>query len=158
MSDHARSNVSFRLMILWTKTCQDLVISNCVFYTTADQIYWRFGMHDMVSAGFCFLISHTDNTQGTQGPMDCHTYKYILTPPECTHSSFLYYTEWIICCWHKKYFTEVHKIFAFQILINCAGDGTTKCKGITNSQLFLMAFYKELLLCMKITRHDLMTC
>ena len=108
--------------------------------------------------GFCFLISHTDNTQDTQGPIDCHTYKYILTPPECTHSSFLYYTEWIICCWHKKYFTEVHKIFAFQILITCAGDRTTKCKDITNCQLFLMAFYKELLLCMKITRHDLMTC
>ena len=71
---------------------------------------------------FCLysgLISHT-NTQThkdiepTQGASRLtHPYKYVLTPPACSHNSYLI----SIIHWYQKW--TFHKVFSFQTLFTC---------------------------------------
>ena len=87
---------------------------------------WR--AHSMFSTPVGFLlvlwfdITHTnththEDTQHTQGPVNWHAhiniYLYHLL---CSHSSYLYYTEWITH-WYQKF--TFHNVFSFQKLCAC---------------------------------------
>ena len=59
--------------------------------------------------------THTrQDTQHTPGASSLtHPYKYILLFTRCAHSSYFYYTEWVIH-WYQK--STFHNDFSFQIL------------------------------------------
>ena len=76
----------------------------------------------------CFLlvlwfdITHTNthkvkDTQHTQGPVDWHTHINIYFHQLlCAHSSYLYYTEWIIH-WYQQF--TLHNVFSVQKWFTC---------------------------------------
>ena len=96
----------------------------CLFYATGYQVYW--GLTHIYFCWYSNLISHIHkcrhihkDTQHTKGPVDLHTHvniylHYLL----CAHSSYLYYTEWIIH-WYQK--ITFHDVFSFQQLFTCKG-------------------------------------
>ena len=70
-----------------------------VFHATWHQIYGWFDTDDMFFANA--LITHTDkHMQDTQGLIEWHIYTYVNVYQHrlvCTHSSYLYCTEWTTC-------------------------------------------------------------
>ena len=88
----------------------------CVFYATRRQVYWGL-THNVVFAGTLIWYHTHTNTQHTQGPLDWDTHINIhLHHLLCSHSSYLYYNEWIIH-WYQKY--TFHNVFSFQKLFTC---------------------------------------
>ena len=75
----------------------------CLFYALRHQMYLQYNFTRMTWFLLVpwFHFTHRDkHTQDTQGPKDCHTYKYILTPLVRTTTT-LFCNEWILS-WNKK--------------------------------------------------------
>ena len=119
MDDRTKFDVPFYLMILWITHVE----------------HWYFGTRRTLMCASCnkasslvrsdicvflmvlwFNITHKD-TQHTQGSVDWHTHINIyLHHLLHAHSSYHYYTEWIIH-WHQKF--TFHNDFSFQTWFTC---------------------------------------
>ena len=100
-----------------------------VFYATRCPGYWGLTYNvffcwyfDLISHTHTYTHTHTHThthkyTQQTQGPIDWHTHINISYQHlSCSHSSYLYYIEWIIH-WYQKF--TFHKFFSFWRLLSC---------------------------------------
>ena len=95
---------------------------SCKFYATRRQVYW--GLKHMVFCWYSDLISqnhkhtktHTQrHTAHPRASRLTHPYKY-LHHLFCAHSSYLYYTEWLIH-WYQKFI--FHNVFSLKKLFTC---------------------------------------
>ena len=127
------SDVLFYLMI-WIYTCQTLYLSTrktlmCVLCNKVSSLLrsdtswfftgtliWYHTYTQTNTHTHTRTLTHT-KTQSTLGPVDwlnhINTYLYHLL---CAHSSYLYYTEWIIH-WYQKF--TFYSVFSFQKLFTC---------------------------------------
>ena len=127
VGDRATFDKLFCLMILWIHTCQTLVPQ---YQKDLDVCFMQQDvkltevLHVWFFAGTLKIWYHT-HTAHSETSRLTHPYKYIFTSL-CAHSSYLYYTEWIIHWYHKNSLSTLSFLFknyslvkVIHLLIRC---------------------------------------